>query len=217
MSKVYLFSDISEPFALQLAKKFSENGDSVWGISSEPLPTDNPDSVSFRNIHSFSGAPGSSLSVVSFFRKVLNECDKIDSVLLFGVPVQENISVSDAGKLYLEAQVDQKIKNMMFFLSESVRQIRRGKIGSIVFIDYFESAPKNIVNVLWQSSFCGIADWMSAKPSVEEIPVVLYRIKNEKKDQAVAFIAEHFNDEQKTYPAVYVSEDKKSRGFFGLR
>lgn len=217
MSKVYLFSDISEPFALQLAKKFSENGDSVWGIASEPLPTDNPDSVSFRNIHSFSGTPGSSLSVVSFFRKVLNEHDKIDSVLFFGIPVQENVSVSDSGKLYFETLVDRKIKNMMFFLSESVKQIRRGKTGSIAFIDYFDLARKNIANVLWQSSFCGIADWMCAVPSVEEIPAVLYRMKNEKKDQAVNFIAEHFKDEQKTYPAVYVSEDKKSRGFFGLR
>lgn len=55
------------------------------------------------------------------------------------------------------------------------------------------------------------------KPSVEEVPAELYRLKNEKTDQAVAFIAGHFKEEGKTFPSVYVSEDKKSRGLFGLR
>lgn len=217
MSKVYLFSDISEPFALQLARKFSENGDTVWGISSEPLPTDNPDSVSFRNIRPFPGTPGSPLSVVSFFRKVLNEHEKIDTILLFGLPVKENFSVTDSGKLYFENLIDSKIKNMMFFLSEGVKQIRQGKAGALAFVDYFENGLKNMANALWQNSFCGMADWMCMKPSVEEVPAELYRLKNEKTDQAVAFIAGHFKEEGKTFPSVYVSEDKKSRGLFGLR
>lgn len=217
MSKVYLFSDISEPFALQLAKKFSENGDAVWGISSDPLPTDNPDSVSFRNIHAFPGTPGSSLSVVSFFRKVLNEHEKIDTILFFGLPVRDKFSVTDSGKLYFENLIDRKIKNMMFFLSEGIKQIRQGKAGLLAFIDYFEFGADNMANTLWKHSFCGMADRMCMKPSVEEVPAELYRLKNEKPDQAAVFVADHFKEEGRTFPSVYVSEDKKSRGLFGLR
>lgn len=212
-----MFSDISEPFALQLARKFSENGDTVWGISADPLPTDSPDSVSFRHIHSFYGTPGSSISVVSFFRRVLNEHQKIDKILLFGLPVQENFSIVDSGKLYFENLIDRKIKNLMFFLSEGVKQIRQEKATALSFVDYFEPGPSNTANALWKNSFCGMADWMCLKPSAENIPAELFRLKNGKTEQAVAFVAERIADEKQAFPAVYVSEDKKSRGFFRLR
>ena len=214
MSKNYLFSDINHPFALRLAQKFSGNEDSVAGMSCEPLTENHADSVLFRNIHVFSGTPGSSLSAVSFFRKAVNDFGSVDGLLLFGLPDKKEENADEFGKLYFEILIDQKIKNMMFFLSEGMKLFREKILKEIVFIDRFDTGAESVGNVLWKSCFRAIANRMCLKNSGGKIPAEWIQQKKEKDDDAVTFTLQRLAESAKTYPSVVVSEDKKQRGLF---
>ena len=183
-------------------------------MSCEPLTENHTDSVLFRNIHVFSGTPGSSLSAVSFFRKAVNDFGSVDGLLLFGLPDKKEENADEFGKLYFEILIDQKIKNMMFFLSEGMKLFREKILKEIVFIDRFDTGAESVGNVLWKSCFRAIANRMCLKNSGEKIPAEWIQLKNEKDDDAVTFTLQRLAESAKTYPSVVVSEDKKQRGLF---
>ena len=214
MSKICLFSDIIDPFSLRLAQKFSEHEHTVVAMSDLSLPTEHPDSVSFRNICVYSGTPGSSLASVPFFRKVINEFNCIDMLLLFGLPERAPSSFETVGKLYFETFIDQRIKNLMFFLSEGAKLYRSQKLKKIVFVDYFHSGNGGVGNALWEGCFRAMAQQVCSKNSASAVPADWFQLRNEKPETAAAFVVEHLSDDSKTYPSVVVSEDKKQRSFF---
>lgn len=213
MSKVYLFSDITDQFSVSLAKKCSENEDIVCAINEEPLTANHSDSVSYRNIKIFPGKVGSSLSTVACFRKVVNLYDRVDNIFIFGHPVQESFSLQDSGKLYFETLVDQKIKNMMFFLGEAIKLLQEKKSESIVFVDRFALGEQNVANALWKGSFYSMAEWFCRKNSLS-FNAEWYQLKNEKNEQAISFVLECVRSEEKSFPSIMVLDERKSHGLF---